>query len=193
MAHSWQANFQLTPCLSRGESKDVLPGLGHGRSLGINRQVRGSCPGPIRFEIRTSWFTLKNPFFATSCTLRLSQTRVRSSYPRSRGKPATRNCSVLAPVPSLHAGARKCKRDSPGLRPSCYIYRVETIERASNLPLARRLGDTVHVSPLLHKVCRMSGCHEGRVGEWLLKCAVARGASHYERDFLRTFLPTIQN
>ena len=29
----------------------------------------------------------------------------------------------------------------------------------------------------------MSGCSEDRVGEWLLKCAVARGASHYERDF----------
>jgi hypothetical protein len=60
---------------------------------------------------------------------------------------------------------------------------VETIERAINPPLARRLGDTVHVSPLLHKVCQMSGCSEDRVGEWLLKCAVARGARHYERDF----------
>ena len=29
----------------------------------------------------------------------------------------------------------------------------------------------------------MSGCSEQRVGEWLLKCAVGRGASHYERDF----------
>ena len=29
----------------------------------------------------------------------------------------------------------------------------------------------------------MSGCPEDRVGEWLLKCAVRRGASHYERDF----------
>jgi hypothetical protein len=29
----------------------------------------------------------------------------------------------------------------------------------------------------------MSGCPEDRVGEWLLKCAVGRGASHYERDF----------
>ena len=60
---------------------------------------------------------------------------------------------------------------------------METIERTTNPPLARRLGDTVHVSPLLHKVCQMSGCSEDRVGEWLLKCAVGRGASHYERDF----------
>jgi len=29
----------------------------------------------------------------------------------------------------------------------------------------------------------MSGCTENRVGEWLLKCAIRRGASHYERDF----------
>ena len=53
----------------------------------------------------------------------------------------------------------------------------------TNLPLARRLGDTVHVSPLLHKIGQLSGCFDDRVGEWLLKCAVGRGASHYERDF----------
>jgi hypothetical protein len=29
----------------------------------------------------------------------------------------------------------------------------------------------------------MSGSSEESVGEWLLKCAVRRGASHYERDF----------
>ena len=60
---------------------------------------------------------------------------------------------------------------------------METTGKLSALPLARRLGDTVHVSPLLRKVCQMSGCPEDRVGEWLLKCAVHRGASHYERDF----------
>ena len=60
---------------------------------------------------------------------------------------------------------------------------VETIGQSSSPPLARRLGDTVHVSPLLRKVCQLSGCAEDRVGEWLLKCAVRRGASHYERDF----------
>ena len=51
------------------------------------------------------------------------------------------------------------------------------------MPLARRLGETAHVSSLLRKVCRISGCPEDQVGEWLLKCAVRRGASHYERDF----------
>jgi hypothetical protein len=60
---------------------------------------------------------------------------------------------------------------------------METMEQCSNPTLARRLGDTIHVSPLLRKVCQMSGCTEDRVGEWLLKCAVRRGASHYERDF----------
>src|SRR5450756_2428614 len=57
------------------------------------------------------------------------------------------------------------------------------MEQFSSPPLARRLGDTAHVSPLLRQVCQMSGCSEDRVGEWLLKCAVGRGASHYERDF----------
>ena len=75
------------------------------------------------------------------------------------------------------------KRDSPALSLACYIFGVEMIEQLGSPPLARRLGDTVHVSPLLRKVCQMSGCTEDRVGEWLLKCAVRRGASHYERDF----------
>jgi hypothetical protein len=60
---------------------------------------------------------------------------------------------------------------------------VETIEQLNSPPLARRLGDTVHVSPLLRRVCQLSGCSEERVGEWLLKCAVGRGARHYARDF----------
>jgi hypothetical protein len=60
---------------------------------------------------------------------------------------------------------------------------VETIEPLDRPPLARRLGDVAHVSPLLRKVCRTSGCSEEQVGEWLLKSAVSRGASHYERDF----------
>jgi hypothetical protein len=70
---------------------------------------------------------------------------------------------------------------------------VETIERLSNPLLARRLGDAVHVSPLLRKICQMSGCPEDRVGEWLLKCAVGRGASHYERDFPQDLPPDDPN
>ncbi len=57
------------------------------------------------------------------------------------------------------------------------------IEQLSSPPLAQRLGATVHVSLLWRKICQMSGCPEDRVGEWLLKGAVHRGASHYERDF----------
>jgi hypothetical protein len=49
--------------------------------------------------------------------------------------------------------------------------------------LAQKLGDVTHVSPLLRKVRELSGCAENDVGEWLLKCAVGRGATHYCRDF----------
>jgi hypothetical protein len=49
--------------------------------------------------------------------------------------------------------------------------------------LARRLGDVSHVSPLWRKVREVSGCPEDRIPEWLLKCAVSRGAAHYERPF----------
>jgi len=76
------------------------------------------------------------------------------------------------------------------MRRLCYRFGVETIERLSSLPLARRLGDVVHVSPLLRRLCRAGGCPEDRVGEWLLKCAVSRGASHYQRDFPATSRPT---
>ena len=75
------------------------------------------------------------------------------------------------------------KRNSPAQSPPWYSLGVQTIEQSSRSPLAKRLRDTIHVSPLLHKVCRLSGCAEDRVGEWLLDCAVRRGASHYERDF----------
>lgn len=75
------------------------------------------------------------------------------------------------------------KRNSPALSLPCYSSGVEIIEQLISPPLARRLGDAVHVSPLLRKICQISGCSEDRVGEWLLKCAVLRGASHYERDF----------
>jgi hypothetical protein len=64
-----------------------------------------------------------------------------------------------------------------------YSVDVETIEPLNRPPLARRLGDVVHVSSLLRKICQMSGCAEDRAGEWLLKCAVHRGAGHYQRVF----------
>jgi len=60
---------------------------------------------------------------------------------------------------------------------------METIKKPDDITLARKLGDVAHVSPLLRKILQMSGCSRDRVGEWLLRCAVQRGASHYERDF----------
>lgn len=66
---------------------------------------------------------------------------------------------------------------------------METTEQLNFPPLARRLGDTVHVSSLLRKICQMSGCREEEVGEWLLKCAVQRGARHYERVFSEDLPP----
>jgi len=48
--------------------------------------------------------------------------------------------------------------------------------------LARRLGDTAHVSGLAIRLARLSRAGS-RLPEWLLKTAVARGAKHYQREF----------
>jgi hypothetical protein len=60
---------------------------------------------------------------------------------------------------------------------------MELREQGLRPTLAQKLGDVTHVSPLLRKVRELSGCAENQVGEWLLKCAVRRGATHYEREF----------
>src|ERR1043166_3833775 len=60
---------------------------------------------------------------------------------------------------------------------------MEIGEQQPKPTLARMMGEVTHVSPLLRKVCELSGCSEDRVGEWLLKGAVERGASHYRRTF----------
>lgn len=60
---------------------------------------------------------------------------------------------------------------------------MELREQRLRPTLAQKLGDVIHVSPLLRKVKTVSGCTEDQVGDWLLKCAVERGASHYRRDF----------
>jgi len=60
---------------------------------------------------------------------------------------------------------------------------MELREQGPSPTLAQKLGDVTHVSPLLRRVRQLSGCAEDQVGEWLLKCAVGRGATHYERDF----------
>ncbi|MSU62575.1 MAG: hypothetical protein EXS31_09285 [Pedosphaera sp.] len=48
--------------------------------------------------------------------------------------------------------------------------------------LARKLGTPAHVSGLAIRLGRSSGAVD-RLPEWLLKVAVVRGASHYQRDF----------
>jgi hypothetical protein len=60
---------------------------------------------------------------------------------------------------------------------------MELREQKPRPTLAQKLGDVTHVSPLLRRVRELSGCAEDRVGEWLLKCAVERGATHYRQDF----------
>jgi hypothetical protein len=64
-----------------------------------------------------------------------------------------------------------------------YSDGMELREEKARPTLAQKLGDVTHVSPLLRRIRELSGCPEERVAEWLLKCAVARGASHYEREF----------
>lgn len=59
---------------------------------------------------------------------------------------------------------------------------MELNEQSSAPTLARKLGDTVHVSGLAIRLARQSGAGE-RLPEWLLKVAIERGAKHYQRDF----------
>ena len=59
---------------------------------------------------------------------------------------------------------------------------MELKEQAPTITLARRLGDTAHVSGLAIRLARLTGAGD-RLSEWLLKVAVERGARHYQRDF----------
>jgi hypothetical protein len=63
-----------------------------------------------------------------------------------------------------------------------YIARVELKEQDPAATLARRLGDTAHVSGMAMRLARLSGAGK-RLPEWLLKIAVERGAKHYQRNF----------
>jgi len=60
---------------------------------------------------------------------------------------------------------------------------MELHEQRNRPTLAQKLGDVTHMSPLLRKVQELSGCAQEEVAEWLLKCAVERGATHYRHDF----------
>jgi hypothetical protein len=59
---------------------------------------------------------------------------------------------------------------------------MELKEQGPAATLARKLGDTAHVSGLAIRLARLSGAGN-RLPEWLLKTAVERGAKHYQRDF----------
>jgi hypothetical protein len=59
---------------------------------------------------------------------------------------------------------------------------MELNEQAPATTLARKLGDTAHVSGLAIRLARLSGARD-RLPEWLLKTAVERGAKHCQRDF----------
>src|ERR1035441_979580 len=59
---------------------------------------------------------------------------------------------------------------------------MELKEQAPVTTLARKLGDTSHVSGLAIRLARLSRAGD-RLPEWLLKVAVERGAAHYRRDF----------
>lgn len=59
---------------------------------------------------------------------------------------------------------------------------MELKDQAPAPTLARKLGDTAHVSGLAIRLARLSGAGD-RLPEWLLRTAVERGARHYQRDF----------
>ena len=59
---------------------------------------------------------------------------------------------------------------------------MELKEQTIAATLARKLGDTAHVSGLAVRLARLSGAGD-HLPVWLLKVAVERGAKHYQRDF----------
>lgn len=58
---------------------------------------------------------------------------------------------------------------------------MELREQTPATTLARKLGDTAHVSGLAIRLARLSASAD-RLPEWLLKVAVERGATHYQRE-----------
>jgi hypothetical protein len=67
---------------------------------------------------------------------------------------------------------------------------MELKEQPCTPTLASKLGDTAHVSGLAIRLARQSGAGE-RLPEWLLKVAIGRGATHYQRDFDPTLPPDL--
>jgi hypothetical protein len=63
-----------------------------------------------------------------------------------------------------------------------YFCLMELKEQTSVPTLARQLGEAAHVSGLAIRLARLSGAGD-RLFDWLLKAAVERGATHYQREF----------
>src|SRR5260221_11742447 len=59
---------------------------------------------------------------------------------------------------------------------------MELNEQPKLLTLGARLGDTRHCSPLLWKIEPLIGCPVSAITAWLIKSAIARGATPYRRD-----------
>jgi hypothetical protein len=59
---------------------------------------------------------------------------------------------------------------------------MELRKQAPVPTLARRLATAAHVSGLAIRLARLTGAGD-RLLEWLLKTAVTRGATHYQREF----------
>lgn len=67
---------------------------------------------------------------------------------------------------------------------------VELKEQLAAPTLASMLGEVPHFSGLRQRIARASGTGD-RVAEWLLKVAVLRGATHYEREFDPSLPPDV--
>jgi len=65
---------------------------------------------------------------------------------------------------------------------------LELKEQRPAPTLGQKLGDAAHVSGLAIRLARLSGAGP-RLPEWLLKVAVARGATHYQREFDQALPP----
>jgi hypothetical protein len=104
-----------------------------------------------------------------------------ADVPRQQGVTARGKCeeqdepAFCSDFSSAHNPVQKEK-------PSAILSPVELKEQLFAPTLAVRLGDVPHVSGLLRRLAQVSGAGES-IGDWLLKAAVTRGASHYRRAF----------
>lgn len=82
-------------------------------------------------------------------------------------------------APSSATPSQILRANKPG---SVTLLPMELKERTPGVTLASKLGTPAHVSGLAIRLARRSGAGD-RLPEWLLKTALDRGATHYQRDF----------